>query len=73
MYLLIQEWKLFLTRKFVDHAIVNQFIMIEGPSPQNFCTEKAISHWLDGHKGHIGGHTMKAVSLLNEAAAKKTD
>ena len=45
--------------------------MIEGPSLQNFSTDKAISHWLDGHKGHIGGHTMKAVSLLNEAAAKK--
>lgn len=49
------------------------FIMIEGPSLQDFCPEKALSHWLNGHKRHIGGHTMKADSLLNEAAAKKTD
>ena len=46
------------------------FIMIKGPSLQNFCPEKAISHWLDGHKIHIGGHTMKADSLMNKAAAK---
>ena len=46
------------------------FIMIKGPSLQNFCPEKAISHWLDGHKIHIGGHTMKPDSLMNKAAAK---
>ena len=44
--------------------------MIKGPSLQNFCPEKAIFHWLDGHKRHIGDYTMKANSLLNEAAAK---
>ena len=45
--------------------------MINGPSLQKFCPEKVISHWLGGHKRHIGGYTMKADSLLNEAAAKK--
>ena len=47
------------------------FIMIKGPSFQNFCPEKTISQWLDCHKRHSGGHTIKADSLLNEAAAKK--
>ena len=58
-----QEWKLFLTRRFVDlEKSAELFILIKGPSPQNFCPEKAISHRLDGHKRHISGHTMKVDS-----------
>ena len=47
------------------------FIMIKGHSLQKFCPEKAISHWLNGHKRQIGGHTMKADSFLNKPAANK--
>jgi hypothetical protein len=35
------------------------FIMIEGPSLQSFCPDKAVSNWLDGHKRHIGSHSVK--------------